>query len=297
MKSNRSLCCKCALVTLVTLSPFFGEKTVHGQGAGVILSAFEGKITGIFPARSSKDQTVLEVMGVRIIVPPDVKVTSPTKSGIPVEDMLRHALPGRADRGFLGGTAIVNATTENGITTALDIFMEPSENILMGPITANKNGQLSLLGVSVVLLQDPRIHGAAHNPFGFEISFSGTPVGAPAVAEGYFGNDGVFYAFLIETEGDLIFPGPQTSILRARGTDGARLDVLGGSTSSTGIVTIYDDDTNALLGSAVVTPDVVGSQFGSYIFRLNLGNAQPSPRNIRIENTNGSRVTGEVTIR
>ncbi len=134
--------------------------------AAPILVEIEGPIND-FGANGQGTDRVLTVMGISVIVSNDTVLHSPTavrtdiRDGAPglVGNNGRYNLaqwfkgekfPGRSDRGFVGGTAIVLGTfdpdytifdseggvvLEGGAIIADDVFSEPAENVVLGQIT------------------------------------------------------------------------------------------------------------------------------------------------------------------
>jgi hypothetical protein len=165
----------------------------------------------------------LSVMGMRVLVDGTTTIESP--SATLTLDQLKDEtpLPGRADKGFEGGTATVIGTVDpmTGVVTATSVHVEPAENIILGVITENNVGQLAVNKVTIEYLNDARMPlKAVQNEFGFKVKRDKIPVGTPASVEGYF--DGTaFRAFLVEIDGptELEDPNPQISILRAETRD------------------------------------------------------------------------------
>jgi hypothetical protein len=193
---------------------------------------------------------LMTVMGIQVQVPEGTPIASPTRS-LNSRLLSRPArLPGRRDRGFVGGTGIIiGRSTVDGVI-ADDVFVEPAENVILGEITANnppaipvdnEPSGIELQGVPIVFLHDNRMaFDAVKNTCGFEVD-QASLVDEPASVEGYLGQlDDNFYAFLMEVEGGtLVEPGLQVSITRARcDGDGGRLEVLGCGTVTAGDVRI-----------------------------------------------------------
>jgi hypothetical protein len=228
----------------------------------------------------------ITVMGVTVNIPCSAVIKSPT-AALNINQLRNPTpLPGRSPRrGFLGGTAIINGATDvAGVPVADDVFVEPAENVMIGPVTAGI--PFSVLGTEVVQLTDLRIPSTgAFNQFGFEVDLATVPVGALASVEGYFGSDLKLYAFLIETTGGtLVNPAaPQVSIQRAQcgnragvGTDLIR--VFGGAVIpeaalTPGRVTFITVDAAGndvqTVGSVRVIRDPANPPFGTYTFRAN----------------------------
>lgn len=266
-----------AIMAIPLLAPF---------QAAAQLAAIEGPIQEIIP-----DRRVMVVMGVTVHIPPGIPITTPTANltelagaGNPLELMLGANLPGRTVPGFMGGTAIINGTAlPSGNMRAADVFVEPSENVLIGAVTAstctNANcaragDVLSILKTRARPITDPRMSFSIVNDFGFPVNLTGANlVGAAAAAEGYFVSPRDFRYFLLEIAGaPLRNPNiAEVSIQRAQcredAANGIQLDVLGGThTPATGTVTIRNGATT--FGTVGAISAGVGSAFGTYTFRL-----------------------------
>jgi len=111
------------------------------------------------------------------------------------------AFPGRSQPGFIGGVAIVNGSSTDGVITATDVFVAPAQNFLVGQVTANQ--PLKVNGVRVQILNDARMPGGVlRNIYeGFPVSPASVPIGGAATVEGYFGVTGTLHATRVEVEG------------------------------------------------------------------------------------------------
>lgn len=245
----------------------------------------EGPITRVMPGRNQ-----MKVMGVTVNVPRGTPITTPTVNLTelagttnPLQQLLGKPLPGRTVPGFMGGTAIINGRVNpDGTLTATDVFVEPSENVLIGNITestctnnicAGPGNTLTVAGVRMTPIRDPRMAAEPiRNDFGFNVNMVGANlVGRSAAVEGYFAR-GRFWYFLMEITGAPLLNPTQreVSILRAQcrdDVDGIQLDVLGAvHTPATGAVTISDTNAGTVFGSQNAV--AAGGGFGSYTFRL-----------------------------
>lgn len=159
-------------------------------------------------------------------------------------------------KGFTGGTIIAEGFFNTDVIPprfdANHLQIEIAETVLIGTLTSNTGGKINVNGVEIVISTDPRMSSNPDNPTipvylndsGFSIqqnSIAPTPAGPnppppaaappPSASEGYFGNDGRFYAHLFEYGG----PGllltadpskPQISIERAEVRDeGTEFDI------------------------------------------------------------------------
>jgi hypothetical protein len=238
------------------------------------LLGVEGPIQRVLPLTNE-----MIVMGIRVRVPPGTPITTPTTTLTGIRDLLGAPLPGRTQAGFLGGTAIINGTIVAGVPTAGDVFVEPSENVLIGTISANTctnarcfgpGNFLDVNGARLVPIRDPRMAaGPVTNEFGFAANLTGVNlVGRAAESEGYFARRRFHYFLLSVTGAPLANPGvAEVSILRAQCRDdagGIQLDVLG-NTHPRGVVTITDGAGTTFGTQATIA---AGVGFGAYTFRL-----------------------------
>lgn len=166
-----------------------------------------------------------------------------------------NALTGAPRAGFVGGTCVAagDDAIVPGQRTVVLLEVEIEENLLLGGKTAGQGYQIQ--GVPVVPLTDSRLsiikpaagfynangsHPAnptgaavvnntlntatgninlemARNEYGFGIDLNTVPVGDLGASEGYYGSDGRFYAFIIETTGGTpLRTEPRPSALRAQ---------------------------------------------------------------------------------
>lgn len=222
-----------ALVSALALAASSGA---HSQ----VPFEIEGPITDV-----NIGQRSISVMGLVIRVPEAAPLTSPT-ARVNLEDLLGGPLPGRSESGFLGGTAIISGTVQqDGTHEAADVFVEPAENVLRGPLTGisplrlgrNSSGG----GLELRPISDPRIPaGPVMNEFGFAVKVDSLRPGTFAAAGAYYSrNEDVLYYHTLEIQGDaeLATPGNQVSIQRAqcrvRGRGRDEITVRGGVTNGT----------------------------------------------------------------
>jgi len=241
----------------------------------------EGTITAIIDTGDAYQITVLDVP---VRVDEDTAIFSPS-AVLTRWQLLQDPLPGRSVPGFLNGSAIVIGSASNGAVRADILMVEPAENVLAGPAGDQRPDGPSILGIPVVLLSDPRMPGSAMNELGFQIDPSTIAPGDFTVAEGYMGEDHVFYAHLIEGNGEILGPPNQTSITRARCALDAALEVRGGSTTPDGTARLFDADTGDLLAETSIEPDEDMTGLGTYRFRIEIDTC---PSRVRVENSNGS---------
>lgn len=233
-----------------------------------IAAAIEGPITAI--TVNLDGSGTLTVMSVLVQVPSGTPIRTPTAEGLSLQDLATGPLPGRSAEGFLGGTAIVDGTSVNGVFTASAVSSDLFENVVLGAIT-DPDG-------------DPRMPaGPARNGFGFEIDVASIPAGALTAAEGYYSEaDEVLYWHTLESDGgELLRPDvAEVSILRAqcrdRGAGSGNELAVGGEvhTPAAGPVRIQRrTPANGRANVATITAvvDTEFPQFGSYpLSRTNL---------------------------
>jgi hypothetical protein len=284
-----------------------------GAQAPVFLA--EGPIQEVLPATNQ-----MVVMGVTVTVPPGTPITTPTTNltelaagGNPLELLLGDPLPGRRPTpGFIGGTAIINGTVIAGVPTATDVFCEPAENVLIGVVSTSNcsnarcRGPASVLeinGTRVVPIGDPRLAaGPVTNEFGFKVDLTGADlVGSAAELEGYFTRNRFHYFLLSITGVAPANPATEVSIQRAQcrnDPDGIQLDVLGAvHTPAAGRVRILNTATGTPFGGVNSVPVGVGSDVGTYTFRLrNNLNFTDCPTSVTAR-FSGATITSDVDIR
>jgi hypothetical protein len=240
--------------------------------------SLEGPIESIGPG-------TMTVMGVTVSVPATAAINSPTSSLTFSELADPTPLPGRLQSGFIGGTAIIEGDSLNGFNTAVDVFVEPAENIVGGEVTTNlcstatcdgAGESFSVSGTTMIRLDDPRVPaGSAVNANGLIIDLTTTAIGSAAVAEGYYGADNYFYYFALEAEGSPLVVGPADliSISRARCRDDNNIRVEGGVFDATG--TFTSSVSIVGFGTAPVIVDAVTGD-GTYSYRGDISGACPA---------------------
>lgn len=283
------LCLLCLLGLVIPTST--GAQPVATKTIAVAVHIeveLEGVVTSIIDRGPT---TEIDVLGVRVTIDDKTIIETPSAQ-ISRGDLLGAPLPGRSVPGFWFGTAIVLGEAHDDEIYADILLIEPSESVLGGPSTeAHDLGGPSILGVPIIILDDDRLPGIAMNELGFEIDPATIEVGVFTVAEGYMGDDGIFYAHLVEGLGVIVGPPDQTSITRARCSQSADIDVRGGSTSPEGTATLFDDDTGELLAQVPIEPHADLPGLGKYRFDLKLPEC---PRRVRVENSNNSTATADV---
>jgi hypothetical protein len=143
----------------------------------------------------------ITVMSIVIQIPAGTPITTPTATLTMAQLADTTAFPGRSQPGFIGGVAIVNGTSTNGVVTASDLFVAPAQHFLVGQITTTQ--PLRVNGVRVQILNDARMPGGVlRNIYeGFPVVPASVPIGGAATVEGYFGVTGTLHANRVEVEG------------------------------------------------------------------------------------------------
>ncbi|MEN9783837.1 MAG: hypothetical protein RJA24_1180 [Pseudomonadota bacterium] len=246
----------------------------------------EGPINNVDP-----DRRTITVMGQTISVPlrtPLIPIMSPT-ARVTLQQLDGARLPGRIERGFIGGTAIISGQIlADGSYVADDVFAEPAENVLRGTLTGVNPFRIGV--VELRALTDPRMpSGPLTNQFGFEIDGASLQPGVFAASGGYFsGSDNVLYYHTLDIEGNtrLRNPGNQVSIQRAqcriRGGGRDEIEVRGGVTNGSPNTTPVrlaagtqvsltllqrGGRSRTLTVPAVISLDINSPGYGSYLFR------------------------------
>jgi hypothetical protein len=256
---------------------------VHAS-AQALPSEVEGTVSAI--TANLDGSVTMTVMGMTVNVPTGTPAASPSATLTLAQLVDPAPLPNRTQAGFTGGTAIIIGTVAaSGVVTAEDVFVEPAENVMLGVVTANNAGALSINGVPITMLNDPRMPAKpVQDVNGIAIIPASIPVGTGASAEGYFAN-GVFNAFLVEAEqGTPVNVAPQVTITRALGRErtpnnrrGDEVEVRGSVTTThaapgvtTQTVRIFriDGTTQTVLGTATATVDPLTPGVATFVFRV-----------------------------
>lgn len=245
-------------------------------------------------------------MGIVIEVPPNVftdgLATTPT-APLTAESLTRAAsLPGRAQPGFVGGTAIINGETSAAGFKALDLFVEASETVMIGRVTANTSSTTGIYPctidveyVPLVFSEDDRMpFGDAINGSGFNVDPCSVAVGNIVAGEGYYGansadgpGDRKFHIFAFESDDAALLNefSEITKISRASCRTGRSIEVRGSSTYILpGTANVFDaniliGEPPKWLGSAALVVDALTST-SIYRIRNNIGSC---PQNIYVE--------------
>jgi hypothetical protein len=246
----------------------------------------------------------------------------------------------RTTKTMIGGTGIIvgssvdlPAPAVGSVVEPQTVFLEPAENVLLGritkipeyeldPVTSTKKyvtGTLEVEGTSVVILGTkagehfPPTGTVAHNPclpgtgvkndFGFAIPPESLVVGAEAAAEGWFGDDGKFYAFLIESVGAPGIQPTSVSITRAqcrtRSATQMEWEIRGGTAdeASGGAGQILlgkpvpsptpENPNRTVFGAytgatTTATADPLNRPYGLYTFKANINNQGSCPETVMV---------------
>lgn len=150
---------------------------------------------------------------------PSSVITTPTTRITPEQLIDPTPFPGRTTA-FLNGTCIADGDSTNGVALITNLYVEPAENVLVGPVTklgANRT-QFGIMGVRVVRLTNATTAGRIHAPlptnaYGFEIDLTTVPDNDESSAEGYLvpGTESTpptLYAYAIETTAGTARPAP-----------------------------------------------------------------------------------------
>lgn len=252
----------------------------------VVPAEVEGPLTAVDASGGT-----LSVFGQTINVPAGTPISSPTATGLSLADLgSGPAFPGRSEAGFLGGTAIVDAETdETGAPiNALNVFVEIAEHVIVGAVSKNDATGFEVLGVPVVLLEgDARMPSrVVAEGTNIAIDLATVQTGTLSAVEGYYAG-GTLYAHTIEAQGTAEGE-PTTSITRARCKGDDELEVRGVSSETTGTVTLFDNATGAQLGTATVVDE--GTGLGEFVAKLDV----TCPAEVRAVHDNGSQDVAEV---
>lgn len=247
----------------------------------------EGPLTDVDPVSRTA-----RVNGVLMQIPAGTPVSSPTvdlnalaaSQGADVLELISTgSLPGRSGVGFEGGTCLCTTVvdTATGMTTAVDIALEPAENAIQGTVTAHScvtqrcdpdedpANEIRVSGTPLDFNTDPRITSTAVSNRGFELDLQAASlVGAPASAEGYYGLPiGPFvephlHYYLVDVDGGTLLNAGTTEVsvtrARCRQREGAaEWDVIGATHDpAIGTVTLRRGDDNAIITTAPAVAEV-----------------------------------------
>jgi hypothetical protein len=293
---------KLTAMTALSISLLLSSTLLGGVARAQVAAEVEGPVSAI---TDHGDGTAsMTVMDILVKLDSNTVINSPT-AALSIRELAdRVSLPGRTQPGFVGGTAIVIGNSYNGIIHALNITIEPAENVVIGEITANNDTAgciggmqpadraLFINGVPITFLNDARMpFGEATNEGGFPINPCSLTPGDSVAIEGYFTSQGLYVFGLTSDDADTAGHANQTAITRVQCRERAgRLEARGATTASSGTVTLIDESSGSTIGSAGVTTDLSGG-----VFRLRV-NVTACPQIVRATHDDGSFGVAEVQI-
>mgnify|MGYP000991022962 CR=1 FL=1 len=160
----------------------------------------------------------IDVSGVVMRTPGGIALTA--------DDLVGAPLPGMLAAGYVGGTVFADLVQGPTGVVATTVTVTMPETVLIGNVTQNDPGTglegrtFSVMGVEVRAANDPRLDPFSAIINSLPVDISTIPVGTIAAVEGYFGDDGLFYAQVLEAEVGIVLGGPQVAIERARCRNG-----------------------------------------------------------------------------
>src|SRR5438094_6744369 len=107
----------------------------------------EGPIDAVNDHRDGGSTTT--VMGIVIQIHEGTPITTPTATLSMAQLTDSTAFPGRSQPGFIGGVAIVNGSSTDGVITATDVFVAPAQHFLVGRVTGNQPMKAHGVGVEI----------------------------------------------------------------------------------------------------------------------------------------------------
>ncbi len=243
---------------------------------------------------------------------PETVITTPPTHGISYGQLTDLLIPlsGRDEMGFLGGTAIITADIDpqNPVINATSIFVEPAENVIVGLVTGNTGSceadglptddAIQINGINLRFLRGEPIpfDNATDANTGAAIDPCTTLAGQGGAAGGYFSaRDNALYIFELEALGEPVGGVEQTFIDQAMcRSQKLEMDVRGVTTSTSGVISVYNDQTGSWIGNVDIIDDGAGG--GTYRLRTNIAGNQ-CPNTIRADNTDGSTATADVSVK
>lgn len=184
----------------------------------IVEANIEGSI--ISPPTINGSDLTLVVAGVLVSAHSNTIIRTPTKRLTLVDVANQAPFPGRADAGFVNGSAQVEGyyDTAKGVLHADKLYLEPGRQIMIGHIANPTSAGAVVNGVNVLLTSDPRIPSSPiHNKFGFSIQPTTIPDYSVSTVAGYYAGN-ILRAFLISVdapEAALISNAPQISLICA----------------------------------------------------------------------------------
>lgn len=247
--------------------------------AGPFVTIVEGPVKGL--VRNADGTLQMTVMGVPVIIKSTTRLHSSTSLLTFTQLMNITKMPGRLQRGFMNGTALVRGSQDsNGVMTAVDVSLQPAENVVVGMVTKNSGGQLLVNQMPVKFLNDARMPGrGAMNAFAIPVDLTVVPAGTTCSLEGYFDDAGTFQSvnLYLDTNAPPLSTAPQVAFIVARATErlpntqkGDDYDIRGGVTffhaggATTQSISVYriDNGVATFLGSTTATRNPLFPNYG-----------------------------------
>lgn len=262
------------------------------------------------------------------------EISSPTTDGLGWADITGAKLPGRTQRGFLGGTClcetvVLEDTNPAGVPdwnhVMVAMTLEPAENVLVGRITASNctnqacdtdgSGSVGLQvnGAPLDMVTDPRLTTPAPSNRGFELDMMASQnlpnwIGTPASAEGYYGKAinefavSHLHLYMLDIEGGVLLNSGTTEVsadrIQGRQRDGECEYRIQGFTHDpqAGLVNVARADNGApvLTANAVADADDLSSTFGIWDGRNDVAGDCAEELNVSFQ---GVAITVPVDIR
>ncbi|MBB5031550.1 hypothetical protein [Prosthecobacter vanneervenii] len=248
-----------------------------------LVTIAEGPIKGL--VRNADGTVLMTIMGVPVILNANTRVRTPMAVLTFNQLMSITKMPGRNQRGFMNGTALARGFQDaNGVMTAVDVLVQPAENVVVGMITKNSGGLLEMNQMPVKFCMDARMPSrGAMNGFAIPIDLASVTVGSTASVEGYYDDASTFQSInlYIDTLAPPLSRAPQVAFIVTRAVEnipntkkGDTLDIRGGVTffhdkaALTQSINLYRIDNNVatFLGSAVATRSLVYPDYGLWRF-------------------------------
>ena len=283
LQKTKSLVLSFAVAALLSIGIF-------STSAFAFPGFLEGPITDVDLAART-----VRINGVLASVPPGTPISSPTASGLTLEDIslaVGGPLDGRPT-GFENGTCLCATEVDEltGDVTVTDFVAEPAENVLIATVTEHScstpdcSGAGDIIrigGTEMAINNNPRIPSEPPSDAGILINLqnlNGGPspslVGSQAAGEGYFGEDGKLHYYVLEVAGGVplnqVTANVSITRARCRGRDGGAEYRVQGSTSNPptgGLVTVTDAE--GLVGTATPVLNVDNPDLGDWNFRVTL---------------------------
>lgn len=269
------------LLLLIPALLFLMARSAIGQviDVGPFVTIVEGPVKGL--SRNPDGTLQMTVMGVPVIIKNTTRVHSPSSLLSFAQLMNITKMPGRLQRGFMNGTALVRGSQDAlGVMTAVDVSLQPAENVVVGMVTKNSGGQLLVNQMPVKFLNDARMPGrGAMNAFAIPVDLNSVMAGTTCSLEGYFDDSGTFQSanLYLDTNAPPLSTAPQVAFIVVRATErqpniqkGDDYDIRGGVTffhaggATTQSISVYrvDNGLRTFLGSTTATRNPLFPNYG-----------------------------------